>query len=201
MRTKVLFVVAVLVAVSAGTGATAVLALKDLSAGAAEMTVAQESAAAMAQVHQEQITSRLIVAEAGASVTVTEAQQDAYLSQIAATDADLDAAVAHYIGLARGYDTSAIADFQRTWASWRTSRDSSAVPAAFANDTSAVAMTLMLLKPALEHAEAALEDEDAAIADLVRSTSSEAAATADRADGRSTHDRPDLAAGRARRRR
>ncbi len=182
MRTKVLFVVAVLALVAAGTGTVSVSAFRSLSDASADMRTAQAASAALSAVHQEEITSRMLVAEAGASMTVTTSQQQTYLDLIAASDTALDEAIARYIELAQGNQTQAIEDFRRAWGSWRESRDNSAVPAAFSNDTSAVALSLILLKPSLTQAVTALETEEAHIASFVKVTSEDAAATADDAE-------------------
>ena len=181
VRAKVLSVVALLVAVSAGTGVVAVVNLDRLGASSTQMQVVQEAAAAIGVVHQEEIKSRMLVAEAGASETTTAEQRQGFLDRIAETDADLAAAADHFLELTGGDEGPGFAEFQTAWASWQGSRDSVAVPAAFTNNPEAFTSALILLSTPLDKAIAGLESEETLIAEYVHATAEDAKATADRA--------------------
>ncbi len=181
VRTKVISVVALLSVVSAATGALAVASLTDLREASDAISGVHEAAAALSVVHQDVITARMLVAEAGANDTDTTNQRQSYLDRIAESDADLAAASAEYLEESEGRSTVAFAEFQDAWAGWTDARDSVAIAAAFGSSTDAVRSALIIMSGPLEDAEAALAAEERAVAEWVRTTAEDADATADRA--------------------
>src|SRR6478609_4305143 len=135
VRTKILVLLAVVVAVVAGTGAFASVRMQSLAASTALVqSVSSDVIAPLAVVHQEEIKARMLIAQTAASVTETDAEQQEALDKIAGTDADLQAAAdAFEAGLA-GVEIPGWADFQTAWAQWQQIRDDQLVPAAFSGD-------------------------------------------------------------------
>ncbi|WP_431838050.1 methyl-accepting chemotaxis protein [Cellulomonas sp. Y8] len=135
VRTKILVLLAVVVAVVAGTGAFASVRMQSLAASTALVqSVSSDVIAPLAVVHQEEIKARMLIAQTAASVTETDAEQQDALDSIAATDADLQAAADAFEAGLGGVEIPGWADFQAAWAQWQQIRDEQLVPAAFAGD-------------------------------------------------------------------
>jgi methyl-accepting chemotaxis protein len=135
VRTKILQLLALVVAVVAATGTFAAVRMDALAASTATVQgVASDVIAPLALVHQEEIKARMLVAQAAASVTETEAQRQDQLDRIAATDADLQAAAADFEAGLAGVEVPGWEDFQTAWAQWIQIRDDQLLPAAFADD-------------------------------------------------------------------
>jgi methyl-accepting chemotaxis protein len=135
VRTKILVLLAVVVAVVAGTGAFASVRMQSLAASTALVqSVSSDVIAPLAVVHQEEIKARMLIAQTAASVTETDAEQQDALDSIAATDADLQAAADAFEAGLGGVEIPGWADFQTAWAQWQQIRDEQLVPAAFAGD-------------------------------------------------------------------
>ena len=183
IRTKILSLIALLAVVSAGTGALSIVALRDGAKNAQAMDGAQRTVQApLGVVHQEEIKSRMLVAQAGAYPTDTAEQQKAFTDKFAATDADLQAAVD---AVDAGLTTAVIPEwtaFKADWAQWKSIRDSTLVPVAFGNDQDAFAVaTDTVAKPVLDKAIADLEatekNASAYVGSVVAASQAEASAS------------------------
>jgi methyl-accepting chemotaxis protein len=135
VRTKILQLIALVVVVVAATGTFAALRMNDLAASTASVqSVSKNVIGPISVVHQEEIKARMLIAQAAAGVTETDAQQQEQLDKIAGTDADLQAAAdAFEVGIGEvvvpGWE-----DFKAAWAQWQQIRDEQLVPAAFSGD-------------------------------------------------------------------
>src|SRR6478736_9786971 len=135
VRTKILVLLAVVVAVVAGTGVFASVRMQSLAASTALVqSVSSGVIAPLAVVHQEEIKARMLIAQTAASVTDTDAEQQEALDKIAGTDADLQAAADAFEAGLGGVEIPGWADFQTAWAQWQQIRDDQLVPAAFSGD-------------------------------------------------------------------
>ncbi|RMI06989.1 methyl-accepting chemotaxis protein [Cellulomonas triticagri] len=180
VRTKILLLLALVVAVVAGTGTFAALRMQDLAASTATVQgVSSDVIAPLAVVHQEEIKARMLIAQAAASVRETPAQQQEALDQIAATDADLAAAAAAFEAGLGGTEVPGWAEFQAGWDAWRQVRDTQLVPAAFSGDDAEFARITagdaqVAIDGMIEGLETAEQNADA----FLRTTSDAAAAQA-----------------------
>ena len=135
VRTKILLLLALVVAVVAGTGTFASVRMNDLAAGTASVEdVSANVIGPISVVHQEEIKARMLIALAAAGVTETAADQQKHLDAIAATDADLQAAADAFETGLGGVVVPGWAEFEDAWAQWQQIRDEQLVPAAFANE-------------------------------------------------------------------
>ncbi|WP_263121139.1 methyl-accepting chemotaxis protein [Cellulomonas sp. RIT-PI-Y] len=136
VRTKILLLLALLAVVSVVIGTVAASRLHALAASTAQVTtVSQDVIAPLAVVHQEEIKARMLIAQAAAIPTTTQAEQDEALDKIAATDADLQAAADAFTAGIGDTVVPGWSDFQDAWASWTQVRDDALVPAAFGDDS------------------------------------------------------------------
>jgi len=180
VRTKIVVLLAVVVAVVAGTGVFASVRMQSLAASTALVqSVSSGVIAPLAVVHQEEIKARMLIAQAAASVTETEAEQQEALDKIASTDADLQAAAdAFEVGLG-DVEVPGWADFQTAWAQWQQIRDEQLVPAAFSGDDAEFQrITEGDAQTAIDAMIAGLEAAEQSADDFLRTTSDSAAAQA-----------------------
>ncbi|HUX69305.1 MAG TPA: methyl-accepting chemotaxis protein, partial [Cellulomonadaceae bacterium] len=135
IRSKILGLLGLLALVALGTGALAVSSLQTLSTNARELERVQTQVfAPLSVVHQEEINARMLVAQAGASLTSTSAQREVFTSQIATTDGDfVHARRAFEAGFA-GHLPAEWTQFLTSWDAWKAIRDHQLLPAAFNND-------------------------------------------------------------------
>ncbi|MBD3780040.1 MAG: methyl-accepting chemotaxis protein [Micrococcales bacterium] len=171
---------ALVVVMVAATGTFAVMRLDDLAASTATVQeVNADVVTPLAVVHQEELKARMLVAQAGASLTETEEQRQAALDAIAATDADLQAAADAFeqgIGenVVEGWD-----DFVTGWAAWTQIRDDQLVPAALDNDQVTFGeVTQGEAKTALDGMIAGLETAEKTVAAYLESVADQAHAEA-----------------------
>ena len=180
VRTKILVLLVVVVAVVAGTGVFASLRMSDLAAStAAVQGVSANVIAPLAVVHQEEIKARMLIAQAGASDTTTQAQQQERQDAMAATDADLQAAADEFEAGLDGVAVPGWEDFKAAWAQWQQVRDEQLVPAAFADDTATFGEVID--GPAQDAVDAmvtGLEAAEQSAADYLQTVSDDAAAKA-----------------------
>jgi methyl-accepting chemotaxis protein len=180
VRTKILLLLALVVAVVVGTGAFASVRMSSLADDTGTVQgVASDVIAPLALVHQEEIKARMVIAEAGAGESTTEADQQEALDEIAATDADLQAAAdAFEEGLA-GVEVPGWADFQAAWAQYRQVRDEQLVPAAFAGDDATFdAVNEGEARAAVDAMIAGLDAAEKSADDFLRQTADSASAQA-----------------------
>ncbi|WP_349306944.1 MCP four helix bundle domain-containing protein [Cellulomonas sp. ES6] len=180
VRTKIMQLLALVVVMVAATGTFAVMRLDDLAASTATVQeVNADVVTPLAVVHQEELKARMLVAQAGASLTETEEQRQAALDAIAATDADLQAAADAFeqgIGenVVEGWD-----DFVTGWAAWTQIRDDQLVPAALDNDQVTFGeVTQGEAKAALDGMIAGLETAEKTVAAYLESVADQAHAEA-----------------------
>jgi methyl-accepting chemotaxis protein len=180
VRTKILLLLALVVAVVAGTGTFAALRMNALAASTASVQgVSADVIAPLAIVHQEEIKARMLIAQSGASVTDTEAQQQEDLDAIAATDADLQAAADAFDAGLGGVVVPGWEDFKAAWAQWQQIRDEQLVPAAFSNDDAEFArVTEGEGQAAVDTMVSALEAAETSAADYLKTVADDAAAEA-----------------------
>jgi methyl-accepting chemotaxis protein len=180
VRTKIIMLLVAVDLVVAGTGTFAALRMTDLAASTASVQgVSADVIAPLAIVHQEEIKARMLIAQSGASVTDTEAQRQEDLDAIAATDADLQAAVDAFEAGIGEVVVPGWEDFKAAWAQWQQIRDEQLVPAAFANDDAEFArITEGEGQAAVDAMVAALEEAETSAADYLKTVADAAAAEA-----------------------
>jgi methyl-accepting chemotaxis protein len=180
VRTKILMLLALVIAVVAGTGTFAALRMDDLATSTATVQgVSADVVAPLATVHQEEIKARMLIAQAAAGVTETPADQQGHLDAIAATDADLQAAADAFVVGLGGIEVPGWADFQAAWAQWQQVRDEQLIPAAFANDdVEFERVTRGEAQDAIDAMVAGLDATEKSAADYLKTTADAAAAEA-----------------------
>ncbi|GIG35519.1 methyl-accepting chemotaxis protein [Cellulomonas pakistanensis] len=180
VRTKILLLLAVVVAVVAGTGTFAAVRMSELATSTGTVqSVSSDVIAPLAIVHQEEIKARMLIALAAAGVTETEADRQEHLDAIAATDADLQAAADAFETGLGGIEVPGWADFQTGWAQWQGIRDAQLVPAAFSGDAEEFErVTEGEAQAAIEVMIGGLETAEQSADDFLRQTADAAAAEA-----------------------
>ncbi|MCR6493473.1 methyl-accepting chemotaxis protein [Cellulomonas sp. P24] len=181
IRTKILGLLGLLAVVALGTGALAVSSLRTLAANAAELDRVQTQVfAPLSVVHQEEIKARMLVAQAGASLTATSIQRQEFTGQIATTDGDLVRAQRAFEAGFAGHVPADWAQFTTSWNAWKAIRDDQLIPAAFNNDQAAFGrVTDGIAQAPLDKAIASLETTEKVvtqyIADLAARSSTQSA--------------------------
>src|SRR5690606_38063798 len=121
IATKIMIVVGVLGLTSLTAGVISDINLRGVAAAAASMADIQSGLSAdLADVNELQVTARLLVAQVGAANTDTERVD--WAEQIAATDAELEAA-ADAITATVGGQMPVWNSFLENWAAWKEVRD------------------------------------------------------------------------------
>ncbi|HEY0187096.1 MAG TPA: methyl-accepting chemotaxis protein, partial [Cellulomonas sp.] len=183
VRAKILLLLGLTAAVVAGTGAYSALTMRDLAARTAEVqTVSDDVATPLGQVHQEEIKARMLIAQAGASVTDDAASQQEFTDKIAATDADLQTAADAFVAGLGGAEISSWDDFTTAWSDWTTIRDEQLLPAAFDSDQTLFgSIGDEVAQPVVDQMVAALEDVESQVAAYLEQVSDTAQSSATRA--------------------
>ncbi|WP_169166368.1 methyl-accepting chemotaxis protein [Cellulomonas taurus] len=177
VRTKILLLLALLGVVSVVIGTVATVRLQSLAASTATVSeVSADVIAPLAVVHQEEIKARMLIAQAAAIDTTTQAAQDDALADIAATDADLKAAAdAFEVGIGQTV-VPGWSDFQQAWTDWTQIRDDQLVPAAFDSDQAAFErITTEDSQPVIDRMVTALEQAETSAQDYLATVSDQAA--------------------------
>ena len=169
IRSKILGLLGLLAVVALGTGALAVSSLQTISANARELeTVQTQVFAPLSVVHQEEIKARMLVAQAGASLTSTSAQREVFTSQIATTDGDLVHARRAFEAGFAGHLPAEWTQFRTSWDAWKVIRDHQLIPAAFNNDQAAFGrLTDGVAKPVLDQAIASLGSTETVVTQYI----------------------------------
>jgi methyl-accepting chemotaxis protein len=166
VRTKILLLLAVVAVVVLGTGGYAVLTMRGLAARTAQaQDVGDDLATPLAVVRREQLTARLLVAQAGASSTEDAAVRQELAAQVAATDAAVsEAATAFEAGL--GAERLAAWDsFRSAWRQWTSVRDEQLLPAALDGERRLFGqISTNAAQPAVERMEQHLDEVDTEVA-------------------------------------
>ncbi|QTE29891.1 methyl-accepting chemotaxis protein [Pengzhenrongella sicca] len=133
IRAKILSVVALLAVVASGTGVLAVVSMREISADTSTLASIQENIGVpLGHVHQNQLKSRMIVAQIAAAAD-DEAKQ-AWLADLGANDEEIDADIAAFTAAIGANPVPTWDAFLDGFDAWRAARDAELVPAALSGD-------------------------------------------------------------------
>jgi methyl-accepting chemotaxis protein len=136
VRTKIIGTVTVFLLAAVLSGVIAVVAIRDLSADAAELADVQDNVSTPLQVvHQGQLKARMIVAQIAAAQS--DADKQGWLAELDANDAEIADGIAAFEAGVDGWTPAGWSDFVAGWAEWQRVRDARLVPAALADDRDA----------------------------------------------------------------
>jgi methyl-accepting chemotaxis protein len=133
VRNKILTSVGAVALVAVGVGAVGISALGQVSRGSDGLYSENvQGLVARSHVHQEQIKSRMLIANY--ALSSDERSEQTWAEKIAGTDADMDAAITAYESLGIDGQQEQWAQFRAAWDEFRTIRDEQLVPAGDTNN-------------------------------------------------------------------